>query len=597
MTQTIEIPQTDVEAIQNSRILIVDDQQPNVALLERILEHHGYRQHRAVTDSREAIAAFQVYRPDLVLLDLMMPEVDGYAILAQLQPLTKDDPYLPILVVTADASQQAKQRALALGTKDFLTKPIDATETALRIQNLLKTRWLYRQIRRQADDLMQANEHLRANNRILTDLHRQISGLMAQAGAQVNCEPEPWPPAVMSPEAMLTRIGELITARDRLEEQLRQSQKMEAMGRLAAGIAHDFNNLLTVIVGFNDLLRAELVESASAQQNAEEVSQAAGRASALTRQLLAFSRQQVARPRVIDLSDSVQRLENMLRRIIEANIELEIVCGSSVHEVKVDPAQIDQVVMNLVVNARDAMPDGGRVSIETTGRQLTEADVTGRAGICPGAYTVLTVRDTGTGMSPETQARLFEPFFTTKEKGKGTGLGLSIVHGIVKQNGGDIVVESVPGRGTSFHIYLPATTEQAEPGLIEEAPIPKTSGTDTILVVEDDDHVRRLTREILVRQGYQVREMASPAAALQSIREEPGGVSLLLTDLLMPGMNGLELAREMAHLRPGIRVVFVSGYTDRDLATRAAFYPDTTLLEKPFTAASLLASVRQALAS
>jgi signal transduction histidine kinase len=596
VTQTIEIPQTDLDAIQNSRILIVDDQQPNVALLERILKHHGYRQHRAVTDSREAIAAFREYRPDLVLLDLMMPELDGYAILTQLQPLTQDDPYLPVLVVTADASQQAKQRALALGTKDFLTKPIDATETALRIHNLLKTRWLYRQIRRQADDLMQANEHLRANNRVLTDLHRQISALMAQAGAQVNCEREPGP-TVMSPEAMLTRIGELIAARDQLEDQLRQSQKMEAMGRLAAGIAHDFNNLLTVIVGFNDLLRAELAESTSAQQNAEEVSQAAGRASALTRQLLAFSRQQVARPRVIDLNDSVQRLEKMLGRIIEADIELELVCAGDVHPIKVDPAQIDQVVMNLVVNARDAMPNGGRVTIQTAGRQLTEADVAGRSGICPGPHTVLTVKDTGIGMTPETQARLFEPFFTTKEKGKGTGLGLSIVHGIVKQNGGDIVVQSEPGRGTAFHIYFPATGEEAEAALFEESSQPAASAGDTILLVEDDDHVRRLTREILARQGYQVREWSSPTAALQSLREDAGGVSLLLTDLLMPEMNGLDLAREVAQLRPGIRVVFISGYTDRDLATRAAFYPDTTLLEKPFTAASLLASVRQSLAS
>lgn len=593
--QGYEVRRSDREAIQQSRILIVDDQQPNVLLLEKILDYNGYRQYRSVTESRNAIREFEQFQPDLVLLDLMMPEVDGYAILAELQPLIRSDSYLPILVITADASQKAKQRALSLGTKDFITKPIDATEAILRIENLLRTRWLYRLIRKQAEDLLEANGELRARNRELGDLQDRIAELMMQADGELNDPSEHRAPRAGNPDAMLTRIGDLIRARRRLEEQLRQAQKMEAMGRLAAGIAHDFNNLLTVIVGYNDLLRSDLPDNPKALEHAVEVSHAADRASSLTKQLLAFSRQQIARPRVVDLNEQVAKIEKMLRRILEEHIEVEVVPDAAVHPVKVDPAQIDQVLMNLVVNARDAMPAGGRLKIETGSLELT-AGAACPAALRPGSYAVLTVTDTGTGMDAETRARLFEPFFTTKEKGKGTGLGLSIVHGIVSQNGGDIAVESELGQGTSFRIYLPATDEQGGEPLFSDAPEQAVCGSETILLVEDDQHVRRLAREILSHEGYEVWDAVSSSDALESVRQKPETVRLLLTDLVMPSMNGCDLAREVALIQPGIRVLFMSGYTDRDLAHRAALRPEAPLLEKPFTAAKLLQSVRQALA-
>ena len=595
MIQEMEIRGSDREAILGSRVLIIDDQLPNVLLLEKILQYYGYRNSRAVTDSREAIHMFQEFQPDLILLDLTMPEIDGYAILTELRPLIDKDSYLPILVITADASQQAKQRALSLGAKDFIAKPIDATETILRIDNLLKTRWLYRQIRHQAEDLMETNSHLSTRNRELTALRDQIAGLMIQAGGELSGEGDRVvPSAAMGPEAMLARIGALITARKQLEEQLRQSQKMEAMGRLAAGIAHDFNNLLSVIIGYNDLLRRELDQSPAAHEHAEEVSKAASRASALTKQLLAFSRQQVARPRVIELNDVVQQLEKMLRHVVEAHVQIQIVAGAAVFPIKMDPAQVDQILMNLVVNARDAMPKGGRLTIETGTAQIGEGEIDGAAGLRPGPYATLIVTDTGTGMSAETQERLFEPFFTTKEKGRGTGLGLSIVHGIVSQNGGGISVESEVGRGTTFRVYLPATDEQAGEPLFTEPPEVTAAVTETILLVEDDEPVRRLVREILAREGYQVWESISAPEALQRVRENPAGISMLLTDLVMPSMNGIDLAAEVSRLQPAIRVLFMSGYAGGDIAS--ALRPETAILEKPFTAASLLQSIRQVLA-
>ncbi|HJU10843.1 MAG TPA: response regulator, partial [Candidatus Binataceae bacterium] len=442
MAQGFEMQPKQREAIQQSRILIIDDQPSNIALLEKILHQNGYVQYRSIADSRATIREFQEFQPDLILLDLMMPELDGYAILAELQSLIRPETYLPILVITADASQKAKRRALSLGTKDFITKPIDATETILRIENLLKTRWLYGQVRQQTEDLLATNRQLRASNRELSALQDRIVSLMRQADGELRYESDSLPPQAANSDEMLIRIGDLISARRRVEEQLRQAQKMEAVGRLAAGIAHDFNNLLTVIIGYNDFLRNEVRASPKNLEYALEVSHSAERASALTKQLLAFSRQQIARPRVVNLNEVVQQIARMLRRILEEHIELAIDLGSNVDPVKVDPAQIDQVLMNLVVNARDAMPEGGCLRIETSAVELSESDDSGFAGLHPGRYAVLAITDTGTGMDALTQTHLFEPFFTTKGNGKGTGLGLSIVHGIVSQNGGDISVET-----------------------------------------------------------------------------------------------------------------------------------------------------------
>ena len=380
-----------------------------------------------------------------------------------------------------------------------------------------------------------------------------------------------------------------------VEDQLIQAQKMEAIGRLAGGVAHDFNNLLTVILGYNEMLRDQVTQDPEALDYASEVLHAAQRASALTNQLLAFSRRQVAVLRVLDLNEVVQHIEKMLRRIIGEDIELEIRLAPGLRPVKADPAHLDQVIMNLAVNSRDAMPGGGKLTIETANVELSE-DYAGRhLDVQPGSYVLLAVTDTGSGMDEVTKSRLFEPFFTTKEKGKGTGLGLSIVYGIVKQNGGEILVYSELGRGTVFKIYLPVAQAPIEGLPAEVAEVEWKNATETILVVEDEDQVRSLTQTILSRRGYRILEAASGKEALRILREHKEPIHLLLTDIVMPEMSGVELAREVERTRPGMRVLYMSGYTDTGAANQGLLTSDMWFIEKPFTSAALHKKVREAL--
>jgi len=392
-----------------------------------------------------------------------------------------------------------------------------------------------------------------------------------------------------------------------VEEQLLQAQKMEAVGRLAGGVAHDFNNLLTVILGYTDMLRDETAEQPLAVEFAKEIRSAAERASSLTNQLLAFSRRQITAPRVLDLNEVVRQIEKMLHRIIGEDVELRLRLASDLARVKVDPSQIDQVIMNLAVNSRDAMPNGGRLTLETAPVVWSSEYAEGHPNIQPGNYVMLAVSDTGCGMDAATRARLFEPFFTTKEKGKGTGLGLSIVYGIVKQNGGDILVYSEPGQGTSFKIYLPAV--EAEAGASPSgagaghAAMAATGGTGrssgpakTILLVEDELQVRSLTRTMLSKMGFQVIAAASADEALQLLAGDCGPVALLLADIVMPGMNGPELAQRIRVQRP-IPVLFMSGYTDGGVLGHGLLGPGTPFIQKPFTAKELEKRVRAALAA
>jgi signal transduction histidine kinase/CheY-like chemotaxis protein len=383
--------------------------------------------------------------------------------------------------------------------------------------------------------------------------------------------------------------------REDLEHQLIQSQKMEAVGRLAGGVAHDFNNLLTVILGYNEMLRAQVKADPLAQEYAQEVLQAAERAAALTNQLLAFSRRQMTVPRIVDLNELVRRIDKMLGRIIGEDIRLVMRLDLALPLVKVDPSHIDQVIMNLAVNSRDAMPEGGEISIETSCVQLTEEYLASHIDLRPGAYALLTVSDTGIGMDATTRTRIFEPFFTTKEKGKGTGLGLSIVYGIVKQNGGEILVYSEPGQGTVFKIYIPAAPDAVPAPLAAtpEAAIEPARGT--ILLVEDEEQVRNLVRAMLVREGYRVLDYASATEALQTVRERSESIDLLLTDMVMPQMSGLDLAREVRGARPRIQVLFMSGYTDASVTGQGLITADTPFLQKPFTAAALRTKVRELL--
>ncbi len=386
-------------------------------------------------------------------------------------------------------------------------------------------------------------------------------------------------------------IGEDITEHAQLEAQLRQAQKMEAVGRLAGGVAHDFNNVLTAIFGYVEMVIEDLPATSPSRQDLQEVVKAASRAATLTRQLLAFSRQQILQPRVLSVSDVVQDLEKMLRRVIGEDVTFRIVLAPDLGNVRADASQLEQVLMNLVVNARDAMPTGGKLSIETKNVELTEEYADQHVPVVPGAYVMLAVSDTGIGMSPEVQARVFEPFFTTKEKGKGTGLGLSTVYGIVKQSGGNVWVYSEQGRGTTFKIYLPRVDAAVETVGRSDLVRP-LGGTETILVAEDDDVLRPLVRALLTKLGYTVLAAANADAALAHARAHQGPIHLLLSDVVMPGASGRELARHLAESRPDAKVLYVSGYTDDAIVHHGMLEPGLNYLQKPFTPDALARKVR-----
>ncbi len=386
-----------------------------------------------------------------------------------------------------------------------------------------------------------------------------------------------------------------ITDRKLLEEQFRQSQKLEAVGRLAGGVAHDFNNLLTVILGYVQLLASETSEP-NLLEYAAEIQQAAARAGALTSQLLTFSRRQVSQPKVLDLNEVINGSLRMLQRVIGEDIEIVTHLDPTLGKVKADPLHIDQVLMNLVVNARDAMTGGGRITIETANIRLDE-NYTGRhIGVSPGTYALLALSDNGSGMTAETKSRLFEPFFTTKESGKGTGLGLSIVYGIVKQNAGEIMVYSELGHGTTFKVYLPLTEVPAEMSEAQAGEQPH-AGNEVVLLCEDDAAIRKLVRHTLARNGYEVLEAEEPHKALQICRERKGPIHLLLTDIVMPRMNGFETAREVLAMRPDVKILYMSGYTDNRVSENWVFDASTPFLHKPFTASALLQKLREALSS
>lgn len=385
-----------------------------------------------------------------------------------------------------------------------------------------------------------------------------------------------------------------ITERKELEAQLRQSQKMDAIGRLAGGVAHDFNNLLGVILGYGERLLRRL--PSPERREISEILKAAEHAASLTRQLLAFSRRQVLKPRVLDLNAVVEEMDGMLRRIIGEDINLVTVLQDGLGRVKADPGQIQQVVMNLAVNARDAMPSGGRLTMETGNAELDHSYSSAHLAVRPGRYVMLAVTDTGMGMDAATQARIFEPFFTTKEAGKGTGLGLSTVFGIVKQSEGNIWVYSEPGHGTTFKIYLPRVDEVTEVLPPTEAGA-ASGGAETILLVEDADSLRELGREILEDGGYTVIEASSGTAALETLERHTGSLDLVLTDLVMPGMSGRELVDQIRRLRPGTKVLFMSGYTDDALGHNGVLESGTAFVEKPFTIDGLLRKVREVLDS
>jgi len=397
-----------------------------------------------------------------------------------------------------------------------------------------------------------------------------------------------------SEESVIAYIVDLSRPRQ-LEHQLRQAQKMEAVGQLAGGIAHDFNNLLTSILGYAEIVARRVSTDAVAREEVAEIRRAGERAAGLTRQLLAFSRRQVLDPRVLDLNSVVRDVERMLGRLIGEDIDLVTALDPNLASVRADEGQLGQVILNLAVNSRDAMPRGGRLTLETLNVELDRHYMRLHAGVVPGRYVMLAVTDTGSGMDAETQSHIFEPFFTTKDKDKGTGLGLSTVHGIVNQSGGHIWVYSEPGRGTTFKVYLPAVAGAAEVARPAPVDLSATPASETILLVEDEAAVRRLARTMLEGLGYTVLEAARAEDAFTAARDHPDPIHLMLTDVVMPGISGDGLAERVVQLRPSIRVLYMSGYTDDAIVRNGILQPGNRFLQKPFTMESLARKVREAL--
>jgi signal transduction histidine kinase len=518
------------------RILHVEDDPNDAELIRLALEADGLRvRPERVTSGDELIAALERGGFDLILSDFALPGFDG---LSALRICQQRAPSVPFILVSGQIGEEAAVDGVRGGATDYV----------------LKHR--------------------------LSRLGPSVRRALAE-----------------SAERRKRRIAE--EALRQSEAQLRQSQKMEAVGRLAGGVAHDFNNLLTAILGYSQLMEVHLEAGSVVRRDLGEIVRAAERAASLTRQLLAFSRQQILQPRILDLNGVITETDRMLRRLIGDDIDLLTVPDPALGPTKADPGQIEQVLVNLAVNARDAMPHGGKITIETANVDLDAFSVGGSRQAAPGPYVMLAVSDTGCGMDPETASRVFEPFFTTKEPGQGTGLGLSMVHGIVHQSGGTIDVYSAPGRGTTFKVYLPrvAATEA-----VDETPEPRVEetprGSETILLIDDDSLVRGVVSETLRRSGYEVieasnRDEASEACA--ACDREGRAIDLLLSDVIMPGMSILEFTERLQGRHPEMRQMFMSGYTDKAMLRHGMLDPRTPFLPKPFSTHALLRKVREVL--
>jgi signal transduction histidine kinase len=393
------------------------------------------------------------------------------------------------------------------------------------------------------------------------------------------------------------RAARMRRERNRLEEQFRQAQKMEAVGRLAGGVAHDFNNLLTVITGYSDMLLAGRDLKEAQRTALEEIRRSAERGGALTHQLLAFSRRQPLEARLVHINELVMQTQKMLRRLIGEDIELVTIPAASHDIVEADPGRLEQVLMNLVVNARDAMPNGGKLAIETGTVNLGEAYSAKQLGVAPGMYITISIADTGVGMDEATQSHMFEPFFTTKNPGRGTGLGLATAYGIIRQSGGAIQIQSQLGKGTTARIYLPPARVAAPAHTEKAAPAGRLTGVETILLVEDEARVRKLIVDVLTAKGYRVLEATRGEEALRLSRLHQGDIDLMVVDVVMPEISGPELVRQIAPLRPGTHVLYISGYTDEAIVHHGIPESGTAFLQKPFLPDALARKVREVLDS
>jgi len=640
MTRKDTAPAPSTEPL---RILLVEDSEVDEVFILRELRQAGivYASLRVQTEP-ELIHALDSFTPDIVLSDHSLPGFSGQG---AVRAVARHRPDTPVIIVTGSLDEETAAEYIKTGAVDYVVKGrLQRLSPAVRRAMALKEATEDATLAEEA--LRETADHLRAlieasplaiysltpDGKIRTwnAAAERIYGWPADA---VIGQPLPTVPEDRKAEqrALGDRVlrGETLsgveTARRRrdgtpvqvslsagplfdaagrvtgimvvsadvtgvrqLESQYRQAQKMEAVGRLAGGIAHDFNNVLTAIGGYSDLVLEDLAPEDPHRQDIVEIRKATDRAAGLTRQLLTFSRQQVVSPQLVDLNEVVVEMKGMLERLIGEDVTLRVVSGSDLGAVHADAGQIQQVVMNLAVNARDAMPEGGRLTISTANVELDASYAELHFAAAPGPYVMLAVSDTGTGMDEHTKAHLFEPFFTTKEKGKGTGLGLATVYGIVKQSGGYVWVYTERGQGTTFKVYLPRAAGTGVEKSVAPAEPATLRGSETILLAEDEPTVRTIVREALVRQGYTVLEAASPEAAIQIAEQHRGPIHLLLTDVVMPGQSGDHLAARLVGSRPEMRVLFMSGYPD-DTAVQRNY------LQKPFGPETLVRTVRQAL--
>jgi two-component system, cell cycle sensor histidine kinase and response regulator CckA len=633
--------------MEEVRVLMVEDNDNDAALISRELGRLTPAptvQH--VRTQPAFVAALEGFAPHAILSDHNIPGFSGWEALEIAQ---RAQPDVPFILVTGSLDEETAVRYLKSGAADYILKDrlvrlgpalLEALERARQKDALRSQERLLRQIIDANPSLIFVKDwngrFVLVNQATAQVYGTTVESLVGKTDADFNpnvdeiahflrhdrdvmssgqpkiIAEEPvtnpttgdtrWFQTIKVPlrspnegTATLLGVSTEITERKRLEEQLLQSQKMEAVGQLAGGVAHDFNNILTAIVGYTDLLAAELEGNARQLEDLEEIRKASRRAAALTRQLLAFSRKQVLEPRIIDVNSVVSNLDKMLRSLISENIELKTELADDLAAARADPNQIEQVIMNLAINARDAMPEGGTVTIETRNATLDEAYAAQHVSVIPGEYVMLAVSDTGCGMDEKTKSRIFEPFFTTKPAGRGTGLGLSTVYGIVKQTGGNIWLYSEPGKGTTFKIYLPAIAALPEDiGKVAPAEAARP-GRGTVLVVEDDEQLRRLTHRALAGHGYTVLEADRGSTALDIARRHKGQIDLLLTDVIMPDTNGRKLAETIQAARPGLRVLYMSGYPDGAIASHGMLEPGVAYLAKPFTTEAVTRRVREVL--
>jgi two-component system cell cycle sensor histidine kinase/response regulator CckA len=561
-----------------TRVLVVDDKEENLYYLRALLEADG-REVDAARNGAEALALAERSPPALVISDLLMPVMDGYTLLRR----WKSEPRLkqvPFIVYTATyVAREDEELALRLGADAFLLKPIEPEALLARVRAV------------EARPETTLPETPEPGEGTEPGLLREYSEVLIRKLEQKMVELDATNRALQRDIALREQAEATLR---RTEEQLRQAQKMEAVGRLAGGVAHDFNNLLSVILGYTALILEEMKPDDPWRGELDAVLKAGDRAATLTRQLLAFSRLQVLEPRVLDLGHVVEELGKMLPALLGEDTELLLSTRRCTHRIHADPSQIEQIVMNLAVNARDAMPRGGKLTIETADVALDATFVERHPGVVPGPYVLLAVTDTGTGMDAATRERIFEPFFTTKERGKGTGLGLSTVFGIVKQSNGHVFVSSEPGRGTRFELYLPSTDLRAEADQAR-APAGVLDGSETILLVEDDELVRAVNAKILRRSGYQVLEAPAGSEALLLSGKFAAPIHLLLTDVIMPRMSGRELAEHLARTRPETKTLYVSGHTNDSILHHGVKTSGVAFLQKPATPKALLRKVREIL--